>query len=111
MELSDAIKAGAKLHPQAFGLLVTRRKGEIVATCALGAALQAAGCSVDHLTETFPLLASGKLWPEPPCGCFPVGHLAATVDMLITHLNDDHRWTRERIAAWVRHLERKGVGE
>jgi hypothetical protein len=37
----------------------------------------------------------GAMWTPHVC----------SVGALIVHLNDSHRWTRERIAAWVAEIE------
>ena len=97
MRLSDAIQLGAMVTSQAFGTLF---KGD--GACALGAALLAVGvppkqarCSVR------------KRWPWafavsvdcPHCG------RSRLVCQVIVHLNDDHRWSREKIGAWVAGIE------
>ncbi len=45
----------------------------------------------------------------PDCGAIFVYPFecatGATLAVLITHVNDIHRWTRERIADWVESLE------
>ena len=110
MELSAAIKAGAKLRPQGFGDLRTAHRRwpwstPEVRTCALGAAYEALGYQVvgTHwrlMPEDWkPLLREPVACPQ--CGT------RGMVFSVITHLNDMHRWPRERTAAWVRHLERK----
>lgn len=112
MKLSEAIRLGAMLRPQAFGDFVKRypdsKSGLLVsATCALGAACEAAGISIDafdSLTisqemEMFPLHAKSVHFP---CQCRGFLRLRAAV----AHLNDHHRWTRERIADWVEEQER-----
>lgn len=108
MELSEAIKAGAKLAPQAFGVLkVARyRKGREpkLATCALGAAKMALhATSLGAVQQRYPLL--GLQVEEVPCGCRMKAR--DTVAEAIMHLNDRHKWRRETIAAWVKHLESK----
>src|SRR5580765_2975940 len=94
MKLSEAIRLGSMLKPQAFGHFDTGR-----GTCALGAAREAAGGMSFPISTASPatcpacqqvMVTSEKVWAT-----------AATV----VHLNDKHRWTRERIADWV-----EGVG-
>ena len=89
MKLSEAMRLGALLGPQAFGQFITKDGGG----CAMGAAIQA---------------CSGAAWPVlltyatcPACGeKNPAG-------AIIMHLNDDHRWTREQIADWVQTVEER----
>ena len=115
MELSEAIRAGAKLRPQGFGdFRTTYRRWPWsppeVRTCALGAAYEAVGHEtigghpvLEHrvlVPEDWRRLLSGRV-ACPQCGAQGV------VFSVVTHLNDTHRWTREHTAAWVRHLERK----
>ena len=97
MRLSDAIQLGAMITSQAFRALF---KGE--GACALGAALLAVGVSPEEAR-----CAVRKRWPWafavsvdcPSCG------RARLVCQVIVHLNDDHRWTREKIGAWVAGIE------
>ena len=100
-ELAEFIRAGAKRRPdQAFGDYYQGKS----ASCALGAAYEA--------MYPLPTDASGKRptrdldWffhcldtvkPCPADGCKKRLFLAA----LMVHLNDDHRWSREDIAAWL----------
>ena len=110
VELSEAIKVGAKRHPQGFGALrATHRRWPWgpaeVRTCALGAANEAVGYQA--ISKSWALAPDD--WREllhTPAVC-PQCSAPAALFRVITHLNDTHRWPRERIAAWVRHLERK----
>ncbi len=116
MELSDAIRKGSTLRPQTFGEIYGTAADGSLGTCALGAAYEAVG----HLA--FTTEADGRMlihlraeaaafsllyeyYDEPlPCGCKrPITRLLE----VITHLNDEHHWPRERIASWVRHVEKK----
>jgi hypothetical protein len=97
MKLSEAIRLGAMLGPQAFGCLEYNG-----ATCALGAAYKALGItkpSEMNLGEPFENITC------PECGDVGRGDSLVT----IAHLNDIHRWTREHIAEqveiWERELE------
>jgi hypothetical protein len=97
VRLSDAIHAGAKLRPQAFGFYQ-----EAGGSCALGAAYEAVSVADGRpWTSTLPfdhpwvaLLVALMEVPCPACGYLHY-------ENQITHLNDKHRWTRERIADWV----------
>lgn len=55
---------------------------------------------VQALPDIFPELEA--LRPDPPCGCNDA-ELGGTVTLywLIIHLNDRHKWSRDRIADWV----------
>jgi hypothetical protein len=119
MELSEAIKAGAKLRPQNYGSLAgwTAYRGEI-GSCALGAACEVVGAlHIEHRSgsltihtepglarSVFPLLGESLTNEDAPCACEAGEGL--TVSAAIAHLNDTHRWTREQIAAWVKGLEK-----
>lgn len=114
MTLSDAIRLGASLDPQVHGSYWGGGQG----TCALGAAGRATG--YDH---SEPLtMHLGRLWPElenplerecPSCddplsrAC--LWHVRAGLDTLIVHLNDQHRWTRSRIADYLDSLYPDGI--
>ena len=91
MRLSEAIRLGATMKPQSFG--VEQGDG---GSCARGAAADAIG--VTDWFET-PWLKWATLECQTTCPvCDKPGHLAGTIAYC---LNDSHRWTRERIADWV----------
>jgi hypothetical protein len=97
MRLSDAIQLGAMITSQAFGTLF---KGD--RACALGAALLAVGVSQEQAGNSV-----RKRWPWTfaiSVNC-PSCRRSRLVCEVIVHLNDDHRWTRERIGAWVAGIE------
>lgn len=93
MKLSEAIREGAKRHPQIFGDLYNRVDGAVVGSCALGAAML--------MQRSFPLLQSSRV----TCPACMDPRIHTRLDNIITHLNDNHRWTREAIADWVATLE------
>jgi hypothetical protein len=96
VRLSEAIRLGSMLKPQTFGVF-----SDDEGTCALGAANEARGrCADDSdvLTEAYEL--SARVCPVADCTAFVQGE-----DNIIPHLNDTHRWTRERIADWVQTIE------
>ena len=116
MRLSEAIRLGAMLRPQAKGRLF--HEG---GSCAIGAAYEAlglvkklddnldTGCGVSRLMPTvYPWLTS--LYRGCPhdekCAEWSLS-TAHTFHALIPHLNDDHSWTREQIADWVEQQEQK----
>lgn len=100
--LAAAIRSGADRRPeQAFGDYFHGRH----ASCALGAAYEGmyrlpgdmeGRRPTKDLEDYFDCL-DGTVRRCPGDGCRKVLALSA----LIVHLNDDHRWTREQIAAWV----------
>jgi hypothetical protein len=99
-ELAAAILEGAGHRPeQAFGLYFQG----LHASCALGAAYEgmyrlpseAEGVRPRELWRLFDCLENTlRRCPE---GC----HKRISLAAMILHLNDDHHWSRERIAAWV----------
>lgn len=101
MRLSEAIRLGAMLRPQAVNFYF--RDGN---SCALGGALEATGSDYNEMSY----FANEELqmrWPwafTTPAVC-PLCLGRATVRQVISHLNNEHRWTREQIAAWVESVE------
>lgn len=101
MKLSEAIRLGAMLHPQCFhGCYELDDGGTIVASCALGAAQQAGYARLSALMVIRPRVCC------PQSGCIAVMSLG----VLVTHLNDQHHWTRERIADFVATVESAECG-
>jgi hypothetical protein len=100
MKLSEAIRLGAMLKPQAFGDYT-----DGVGTCAIGAANEAIGSSADINTTHWESFLDMSV-DQSSC---PVCARSARVfeESLIVHLNDDHRWTREQIADWVETIEQQ----
>jgi hypothetical protein len=107
MRLSDAILRGSRLGEQMFGEVSDDEWN----SCALGAA----GLALTELLTGVPTLYNPAYrifmtWPwlksdgyECPAGCGQKNIPAA----IISHLNDDHRWPRQRIAEWVATIEPK----
>src|SRR6266702_918790 len=92
MKLSEAMRLGAMLKPQGFGLFDVIRD-ELA--CALVAARLAIGLDKALLSE-FPVLYE----PVDKCPSCSLEYQFGLSQMVV-HLNDDHRWTRERIADWI----------
>lgn len=99
MELSEAIRVGAKLRPrQAFYEWFDKSGG----SCVLGAAMEAVG--VARFPDTYAY--HGKCpdswkWTTREGQCPACEEERDQIQSLLRHLNNDHRWTRERIADWV----------
>ncbi len=106
MRLSEAIRLGAVLKPQAFGAI--REEGR---SCALGAACDALGIRHENALPTqYPELHRSVKCPG--CGSLKgvwrrLRGYEFDLEDVIVHLNDDHRWERERIADFVRKIESK----
>ncbi len=103
MLLSEAIRLGAMLRPQAFGYMFDDHGG----SCAYGAAAEAIGFMrpagnpiVSGITM---LLCHHPEFRLPITQC-PQCHYMMTD---AGHLNDTHHWTREHIADWVEGIERE----
>lgn len=97
MTLSDAIRLGAMMKPQAFGSL----RDESGATCAMGAAEDALGRRPYAVFPKHPALRAVC----PACAYAPTQLNGCLYT--IAHLNDAHHWTREAIADWVEAIERQ----
>ena len=83
---SEAIRLGCLLAPvQAFGGPGERNKRE---ACAVAAMVRGGSADID--------VFAGSDTPCPACGRSRRGP--------VLHLNDDHRWSRERIADWLEGL-------
>lgn len=111
MRLSEAIRLGSMLKPKTEGSLWKAGK-----SCALGAACDALGIrqgndddfSTHALGVEFPYLYAAVRCPA----CRSVQGVwrrlfneEYDVEDVIIHLNDDHKWTRQRIADWVATIE------
>ena len=99
--LSEAIRLGSMLGPQAIGLFECEAS-VVRHLCAYGAALAAVGKTrASALCDAFDTGGVGGrfLCPVDACGDLRL------IGGLITHLNDAHLWTRERIADHVERLE------
>jgi hypothetical protein len=100
-ELAEAILTGAERRPrQSFGTYFGPEGG----SCALGAAYDGVYRLPEAVRGTHPTRMDRffhcleNVSKRCPAGCRKQVPIAA----LIVHLNDDHRWTREQIAAWLR---------
>lgn len=93
MRLSEAIRLGAMLHPQCFERSYVANGRDVVASCALHAAVEA-GYAMRGI------VATGAQCPA--CG---ITYNPNGLYCMVVHLNDEHRWTREAIADWVATVE------
>jgi uncharacterized C2H2 Zn-finger protein len=106
MKLSEAIRLGAMLRPvQEFNVLFDPTSG---GTCALGAAAEALG--ILDLTTRNNYIKGKKVprawhWIKRFVECPVCGEWSQRVDDMIAHVNNQHEWTRERIADWVATME------
>jgi hypothetical protein len=100
MKLSEAIRVGATLQPQAF-----EDYYDGYGTCALGAAFEATFGMVDLLPradianllyQRYPELVAQV--PDPTAG------LLISIEGVITDLNDHKRWIHEAFADWVEEI-------
>lgn len=120
MKLSEAIRKGAEIRPQAFGEYFDAVDTELpedceseLCSCALGAAFEvvaggpyfddvALPCRREYLSEQFPVLnVEGAACPVETCE----EDVSEALFFAVTHLNDEHRWLREEIADWVEQFE------
>jgi hypothetical protein len=99
------MRKGAQLRPQCRDVFFSEVRG-VICSCGLGASLEGAG------------ILNGEELPCPDLEMFngfdgvglmvqcPVKEkcYAAELTAQIIHLNDDHLWTREAIADWLKTL-------
>lgn len=96
MKLSEAIRLGSMLRPQAFGAMYENN-----GSCAYGAAYEAIGARFTSkpAIDIWPWLANTLT-----CPCCGISEQYGA-SVISDHLNDDHKWPRERIADWVATIE------
>lgn len=107
MNLSEAILLGAQKKPQNFGCFHEDGRTCVLAAAAEGLTGQPAEKIEGQdegfagvLCSAFPELMLRRVLCPLDCG---QGRIR--VWDILHHLNDAHRWTRERIAGWVATLE------
>lgn len=110
MLLSEAILLGSVSNKQAFGVFKDLNGG----TCAIGAAMEACGLtpsafSVHVLVSQFPY---SKAKVSSPVQGISLGwgwgdEFGGSIYHHIVALNNDAKWTRPQIAAWVAEKERE----
>jgi hypothetical protein len=104
MRLSEAIRLGAMLKPQGENWLYMAGK-----TCALGAALDAAGAlsfdEPDEYDDYEPLISRWPILRRPAVSPVIEWQNWKDVSNIVMGLNDTCHWTREQIADWVETIE------
>lgn len=97
---------GSSLSPQGFKACFSEFPDGTIATCAFGAAMQARGCK-GTVEPEYEIWAEDA-WPwtlEVIAKCPECGEENDLMG-IVFQLNDDHKWTRERIALeFVKPLE------
>jgi hypothetical protein len=114
LKLSEAIRLGAMLRPQAFDGYFKDLGGGVIGSCAMGAALEAIGADACpfaplefpeewHISQpaAHPLLRETDPFRREIGSAPVIGPLA----IILASLNDQHKWSRERIADYVQWLE------
>ncbi len=101
VQLAEAILTGAKRRPvQSFGSYFGPNGG----SCALGAAYEGVYLLPNDAHEAVPRRMDRffdcleNVSRDCPAGC----HKHIPIGAMIVHLNDDHEWSREQVAAWLR---------
>jgi hypothetical protein len=114
VKLFEAITEGAKLRPQAFGMYFTGNTRSDACSCVIGSVYEVTfpDCSLSHdavvnqfenLAKHYPLLRSEE---KHFClECAGDKSFQDNLTNLLIHLNDEHKWTREQIAEFVRRFE------
>lgn len=107
MKLSEAIIQGAQRHHQSFGAMLSGGKTDIFGCVYEITFGTPSGTNYywEQLIPKYPLLASRRLRQCPVEGCDMQRKKFASV---LFHLNDFHRWSREKIAVeYVQLIERE----
>jgi len=113
---SEAIREGAALRPQAFGVLRDGKGTANISTCAYAAGYEAITGEVfwseDQLylavASLFPYMdLDAPRCPSEACEERLVADIEWDMGDLVIHLNDTHEWTREQIADWLEAEEEK----
>ncbi len=99
------MRKGADIRPQCFGTYV-----QDGASCALAAVAEGVGGRIDLIDRVGAIDVLLELRADLHAAADRTGAMDCPVEgcsrfAWISHLNDDHRWTREQIADW---LEEKG---
>ena len=103
MLLSHAMKLGATISKQCFLELF----GIEGSSCALGSALLAMGSRIEDISAAYIEIERRWTWllAQKYKLCPDCKLQFTSAWQIIVHLNDEHRWNRERIADWVATIE------
>lgn len=101
---SEYLRLGSLTMPQAFGttLVFNESHTAALAACAWGTIMSGAGFASDESVRVSRLMSSVfATCPAPRCR----NHLTqGTVSNVIINLNDEHYWSRGRIADWLEEI-------
>lgn len=102
MKIWEAMLKGSKMKPQIFG-----KTYDGVGTCAMGAAYDGIGEPLDDrrkgIVSLFPQVMGIQNGICPVCQLTKDDRMEQKINWgLIPHLNDDHKWSRECIAYYIR---------
>ncbi len=98
MKLSEAMRIGAKIRPQAYNVFFDRIDGEFC-SCAFGAVLEAEIGFLDQCE-----LLSIRLEQIHNIHEYiidPILNIQSSIYRVVTFLNDTEKWTREAIADYL----------
>lgn len=118
--LADGIECGAKLRPQGFTALFHATSTGQYASCALGAAYECAlieqgiqvkpqslaetlDTSYRHILKCFGVTTRAEIADVEIDGD-PIAYETDGIEEVIIRLNDSRRWSREKIAAFLREV-------
>ncbi len=113
MTLAEAIRKGAQQRPQIFCRMFSWVGKTLQGSCVLGAAwegqygaptfvdspMDIVGAQERSDLDVFPEF--GQEFPKFSCPVNGQCGVPTALETVLIHLNDYHRWTRERIADWV----------
>ena len=112
MKLSEMMLLGSMVRGQSYHSFCEHRLDGQVTSCAMGAALEAIGVPITEMSreeiveDAIRRGVRAWSWMLNPERC-PHGKCRkkCRVDNLIYHINNRHKWTRERIAAFIASIE------
>jgi hypothetical protein len=101
MKLSEAIRQGAKLRPQGFNNSFKEIEG-VIHSCAWGAAHEAITGNADVSQGAIMWKTHANIVTTSVIN--PVTKKPRILSLVITDLNDAHKWSREQIADWLKEI-------
>lgn len=106
LKLSEAIRLGGAIRPQIFGPLFEALPDGTIGSCAWGGALEAAGLVTVEGAGAFVILRPApEHWVFAGEGECPQCKKSVRWPVMVSHLNDTHKWSREAIADFVEKRE------